>query len=473
MISHFVLFGATGDLATRQLFPALAELADADMLPSDFTLTATSEVVCTDQEFKEHIRQHLADKVETIPPKTRKWLVERCNYHQCDVTQEDQVQQLLARQPVKPAVYYLALPSQAIASALRALAQSGLAKNSRIAIEKPFGYDAEDANRLADIITELFGEDTEQTIFNVDHILGNQRVQALLGVRLMNPMLEGIWNSAYIAELRIMWEETLGIEGRAAFYDATGALKDVLQNHLLQLLALCAMEPPNLSSKLQVDPKQLRDHKIDLLRAVRVPSAKEAVLISRRAQYTQSRSQIGVVSSEEYQPVPAYVSEAGVDPSSQTETFAEVILEVDTARWRGTKFRLRTGKALAAVRKGIEIHFRPATDSVQESTLWIGLNGPNTIELRLSSIDAHDQVTEIPLVGEQPEASLRPYANVLKNCLNRGTDLAVSIPEALLAWQIVTPILKAWEHGTVPLEKYPAGISIPYTQPGEPSPNIA
>lgn len=468
MISHFVLFGATGDLATRQLFPALAELADADMLPSDFTLIATSELVCTDQEFKEHICQHLADKVETIPPKTRKWLVERCNYHQCDVTQGDQVQQLLARQPDKPAAYYLALPSQAIASALRALAQSGLAKNSRIAIEKPFGYDAEDANRLADLITELFGEDTKQTIFNVDHILGNQRVQALLGLRLMNPMLEGIWNSAHIAELRIMWEETLGIEGRAAFYDATGALKDVLQNHLLQLLALCAMEVPNLSPNLHVDSKQLRDHKIDLLRAVRAPSAEEAVRNSRRAQYTQSKSQAGTSPNED-RPVPAYVSEVHIDPLSQTETFAEVLLEVDTARWRGTKFRLRTGKALAAVRKGIEVVFRSATPAVPGSTLWIGLNGPNTIELRLPSIDAQDQLIEVPLVGEQPETSLRPYANVLKNCLTRGTGLAVSIPEALLAWQIVTPILEAWEQGTVPLEQYPAGSSIPYTVPGAPS----
>ena len=300
----------------------------------------------------------------------------------------------------------------------------------------------------------------------MDHILGNQRVQAFLGLRLMNPIVEGLWNGMHIAEVRIVWEETLGLEGRAAFYDAAGALKDVLQNHLLQLLALCAMDAPSLSSNMEVDPQQLRQQKISVLEAVRVPDPNEVALKSRRGQYTQGTLLQEHGSTRAARTVPAYIAEAGVDPSSQTETFAEVLLEVDSQRWRGTTFRLRTGKALAAVRKGIEIHFRPTTSGITGNTLWIGLNGPNTIELRLNAIDAHHQQVNLPLVGEQPEASLRPYANVLKNCLNHGTELAVSIPEALLAWRIVTPILQAWEDDSVPLETYPAGSSIRYTEPG-------
>ena len=153
MISHFVLFGATGDLAARQLFPALTELAEAGLLPVDFTLTATSERPCTDNEFREVIRENLADKAAAISEDTREWLLSRCTSLRCDVTHQDQIQRLLATQPDKPAVYYLALPSKKIAPALRALSQDGLGAQSRIAIEKPFGHDFEDATRLADLIT--------------------------------------------------------------------------------------------------------------------------------------------------------------------------------------------------------------------------------------------------------------------------------------------------------------------------------
>lgn len=454
MISNFVLFGATGDLAGRFILPALAELAHDNLLPEDFVLSAFSDSSLDNAGFHVHMSQRLKRFAAHLPDTAHVWVLNRCHYQSGDATRANDVQRLLARHGHNPVMNYLALPTNTMIKTLRALAAAEMSPGSRIALEKPFGNDLNSATDLASILTDLFGDQGPDTIFNVDHALGRPLVQAMPALRLANPMLEAVWNSDYIEEFRVVWEETIALEGRAEFYDRTGALKDVLQNHLMQVLTMSTMEP----TLGQCSPQLLQQHKLELLQSVRIPSVSEVVQTSRRGRYT-----VGAVAGDPAgQWVPDYVAEPGVDASRNTETFAEVVLQIENPRWAGTLFRLRTAKALAAQRKGIEILFRSMDETVPGTTLWIGLNGPNTLELKLNTIGTDNELEVVQLTGNQPEAEFGAYANVLKNCLDGGTDLSVSMDEALLSWQILTPFVDAWSRGAVPLESYTAGQPIPY-----------
>ena len=210
-------------------------------------------------------------------------------------------------------------------------------------LEKPFGESLAEATELNALLSRVI---PEEAVFRVDHFLAMTTVQNVLGTRLANRALEPTWNSAHIAEIDIVWDETLALEGRAVYYDGVGALKDMLQNHILQLLCLVAMEPP-----ISLDARDLRDRKVDVLRSIRPLSDDDILRHTRRARYTS-----GLIDRD---PVPAYVDEDGVDPSHRTETFAEIELRVDNWRWNGTLFRLGTGKALSRTRKEVAVHFRP------------------------------------------------------------------------------------------------------------------
>jgi glucose-6-phosphate 1-dehydrogenase len=242
-----------------------------------------------------------------------------------------------------PAVFYLALPNVLFADALRALADLGMPAGSRLVIEKPFGTSAADARALNELIGEVVAEDA---VFRIDHFLAKQTVLNLLGLRFANRVFEPVWNSVHVERVDIVWDETLGLEGRAGYYDRAGALRDMVQNHLLQLLSLVAMEPPT-----DLGERALRDRKVDVLHAVRSLSGREVVEGSRRGRYAAGR-----IGDRE---LPDYVAEPGVDPARCTETYAEVTLFVDNWRWSGVPFRLRSGKALAAGRREIVLHFRP------------------------------------------------------------------------------------------------------------------
>jgi glucose-6-phosphate 1-dehydrogenase len=254
--------------------------------------------------------------------------------------------------------------------------------------------------------------------------------------------LELVWSTAHVERVEIAWEETLGLESRAAFYDRTGAVRDVVQNHLLQVMVLAAMEAPAGATE-----EDLHDAKVALLRRVREPSPARLASRSRRARYTagslvDDRAAGG-------QAVPGYAHADGVDPGRATETYAEVVLEVDTPRWAGVPFVLRTGKALGAARKGVAVHFReavPATtpasvDVVPPRELWIELDGPG------GAVNAP---------GE-----LSAYREVLTDLLSGGSRTSISAEEAVEAWRIVDPVLRAWAAGAVPLLEYAAGSSGP------------
>jgi glucose-6-phosphate 1-dehydrogenase len=280
----------------------------------------------------------------------------------------------------------------------------------------------------------------------------------LLGTRLANRVLEPIWNSAHVDEIEIVWEESLGLEGRAGYYDGVGALKDVVQNHLLQVLCLLAMEPP-----ISLGERDLRDRKVDVLRSIRPFDESAVRSYTRRARYRAGR-----IGERE---VPAYVDESGVDPAHRTETFAEVVLELDTWRWAGTRFRLRTGKAFGRDRKVVLVHFRPVPHLPSEvappppNRLRFGLE-PQDLALEMTGVGPGAALTLLPLIlqADLEEPELPAYSRLLLNVLSGDTTLSIRDDEAEESWRVVTPILEAWVRGVVPIEEYDAGSEGPATR---------
>jgi glucose-6-phosphate 1-dehydrogenase len=423
MIQRLVLFGATGDLAGRFLLPALAALRAAGELPDRFEIVAAATADLGDDGFREVAASSLAEHAADVESDVHRSIVDTLHYRQADVTDTDAVAAALGA-PDKPVAAYLALPPAVFPDAVRAIGAAGLAAGSRVALEKPFGADLASAVALNRLLAEVFGARAEEVVFRVDHLLGMATAQNLLAMRLANPVLEAVWRGAHVEQVEILWEETLALEGRAGYYDGAGALKDVVQNHMLQALCLVTMELP------EEPGGQLHDRKVEVLRAVRPPEPRH----TRRARYGAGRH------------VPAYVDEDGVDPQRCTETFAEIVLTLDSERWEGTRFVLRAGKALEQRRKMAILRFRGGGE------LRIGLDGPDNLELALRGLT---------LEGEPPATNLPPYGHVLRDVLSGGDALSVRGDEAEEAWRVVTPVLDAWAAGEVPLEEYPAGSAGP------------
>ncbi|WP_405779069.1 glucose-6-phosphate dehydrogenase [Streptomyces sp. NBC_01378] len=340
MINRLVIFGATGDLTARFLLPALADLQAAGHLGDHFQLTGASREDWDSDQYQEWATTQLNRHGGTCPADARKAIAEAARYQRADVTDSVDVASAIAGDG--PVAVYLALPPALFPVVVTALHDTGLPAGSRIVLEKPFGEDLASAQELNPLLADLV---PEQALFRVDHFLAMTTVQNVLGSRLANRVLEPIWNSTHIAHVDIVWDETLALEGRAGYYDTVGALKDMVQNHLLQLLCLVAMEPP-----ITLGERDLRNRKVDVLRSVRLLTEDDVVRRTRRARYLPGR--IGD------HDIPAYADEEGVNPVRHTETFAEVELELDSWRWSGTTFRLRTGKALKADRKEVAVRFR-------------------------------------------------------------------------------------------------------------------
>src|SRR3954449_6940597 len=379
VIARMLLFGATGDLAGRFLLPALARLHASGHIPEDFRVVGAGRQGWDDAAFQRHSAGQLEEHAFDLSDVLRRNFVRCLRYRPVDFADLDSVAGVVAAAlssetglgvdrgngttsaaadspgSSEPLVAYLALPAAVFPSAVEALGGVGLPTGSRIVLEKPFGEDLDSAIRLNELLARVVGVAGEGAVFRVDHVLGMATVQNLLAVRLANRVLEPVWNSAHIEEVELLWEETLGLEGRANFYDRTGALKDVIQNHLLQVLCLVAMEPP-----VSLGERDLRDRKLDVLRSVRPLPPTEGAERPRRARYTAGR--LSDTGGADGAVVPGYAQEEGIDQQRGTETFAEVILEVENWRWSGTRFVLRAGKAMAARRKQVVIHFRMVPD---------------------------------------------------------------------------------------------------------------
>ncbi|MFI2283603.1 glucose-6-phosphate dehydrogenase [Nocardia beijingensis] len=450
MIRRLVIFGGTGDLAGRYLLPGLAALHEGDRLGAGF------EVVCADRKGRddEHFRAWAATQLEQHAPDisddTRQAILAAARYRQADIGDPAQVAETIAGEG--PVAVYLALPPALFPTAIQTLHAAHLPSGSRLVFEKPFGEDlasAENLNRqLADLVPE-------QAVFRVDHFLAMSTVQNLLGSRLANRVLESLWNSAHIAEVEIIWDETLTLEGRAGYYDHVGALEDMVQNHLLQLLCLVAMEPP-----ITLSERDLRDRKVDVLRSIRTVCDDDIPHRTRRARYSA-----GVIGDRH---VPSYTDEPGVDPQRRTETFAEVHLSIDNWRWAGTNFVLRTGKALAADRKEVAIHFRPVPHmpfghhgTTAPNILRFGLD-PENLTLALTTIGAAvDTLVPATMTAPIPPPDLPAYGRLLLDVLLGNPALSIRGDEAEESWRVMTPIISAWSRDAIPLDDYSAGAPGP------------
>jgi glucose-6-phosphate 1-dehydrogenase len=447
VIRHLVIFGAAGDLSARYLLPALAQLYEGGKLPDNFRVIGVHRRDWDDKQFRRFALDSLRRHADEVSTEAHIGLIEQAlEYRRADVTDGESIAAALThlREPI---VAYLALPPAVFEPTITALAGAGLATGSRVVIEKPFGEDLESARRLNRLLRETF---PENAVFRVDHFLTWQPFRSILGLRFANRVFEPVWNRDHVERVEITWEETLALEGRAGYFDSTGIMLDIIQNHLLQVLCLVAMEGPS-----SLDENDLRRPKIEALRAVKRLSP-EAV----RHQTVRARYGAGKIGDRD---IPAYVDEEGVDPNRRTETFAQVTLEVDTPRWDGVPFVLRTGKALGRDLGEVAVHFRPASNPAfgkapRPNVLRL-LKGPDRVILDVQVGGSAD-----PLEPEQVELdtvlspqSLSAYGHLLLDALEGNPSLFVHAEEAEESWRIVEPIIDAWEKDEVPLLEYPAG----------------
>lgn len=463
MISRLLVLGASGDLTGRYLLPALAALGQSGALPEDFELVGGATRDWDDNAFREFAAERLRAHAPDVAEADLDSLLARLRYRVVDVADPASVAEAVAAasgEGVSPVAVYLALPVQLVGPAVAALEAAGLPAASRLVVEKPFGEDlagAVELNAMIKTVRDAAGDPVDA--FRVDHALGMEPLWNMLGMRLNDRMLRTAWNAAHIAQIDILWEETLGLEGRAGYFDGAGMLKDVMQNHMMQLLSIVAMEET-------ADLDELVKGRLQALRAIPTLTTEQAAASSRRGRYTAGR--LADDADGGGRSVPSYVDEEGVDPSRQTETFAEVALEIDTPRWRGTRFVLRTGKALAARKKGVLVSFRPGEDGGSDAAgtgtrLWIGIDGPTDVRWEVvgARTPSLDEAMTTTLASPPLELQLPPYARVLRDILTGGSALSVSGDEAEEAWRVFEPVLDAWRRDLVPLQDYPAGSSGP------------
>ncbi|MGH8986158.1 MAG: glucose-6-phosphate dehydrogenase [Acidimicrobiia bacterium] len=448
-MNRFVVFGASGDLASRLLLPALAELVAEGEFADGLEVVGVGREEYTRDGFRRRIHDALTEHASSVEPAVRARVVETLDYQQADVTDGRDVARVLGdgRQPV---VVYVALPPHLFEPTLSAIADAGLARGSAVAIEKPFGEDLASARRLNDLLhTRL----PEITVFRVDHFLSDELVQRVFALRFANRVLEPLWSREHIERVDIVWDETLALEGRAAYYDGAGALRDMIQSHLLATMCFVAMEQPS-----RADERSVRDARAAVLRAVPTPTPEEIRAGSLRARYAAGRVGDRVV--------PAYVDESGVDPARATETYAELTVRIENWRWAGVPFGLRSGKALGRNHAEIAIRFRrppvhgPRVDVVPSNALLIGLAEPYVrLTMNVNAADRELAATHLEMTSSPPS---RPaYANLLLEMADCNATLALRSDETEEQWRIVEPVLAAWRAGDVPMLEYPAGSDGP------------
>ncbi len=450
MIERLVLLGATGDLTARYLLPGLAALRDRAQLGDRFRLIAVGREDLGQDQYREWAGGQLDQHAGQLPLAARDFVVSASSYHRADVTDAVSLASILPSN--EPIAAYLALPPFVFPAAVSALHAANLPTGSSIVLEKPFGESLEEATELNALLSRIA---PEESIFRVDHFLAMTTVQNLLGTRLANRAFEPVWNGAHIEAIDIVWDETLALEGRAAYYDGVGALKDMLQNHLLQLLCLVAMEPP-----ISLAARDLRDRKVDVLRSIRPLSEEDVVRHTRRGRYTSGR--VGGAA------LPSYVDEEGVDPTNATETFAEMELRLDNWRWNDTIFRLRTGKSLGRERKEVAVHFRSVPHlprglhhEPRPNVLRFGLE-PESVSIELCAVGPRARtLVPLTLTAELAAPELPAYGRLLLDVFNRDPTLSIRADEAEESWRVVTPVLDAWAKELVPLQEYAAGSDGP------------
>jgi glucose-6-phosphate 1-dehydrogenase len=439
-----LILGAAGDLTARLLLPGLGTLL-AHGGPRELLLVGSDRDDWDDERWRERVRRSFA--AAGVDEEATRRVVGRARYRRADATRGPDLSALI-EELEQPVAIYFALPPAVTWKACQALREVAVPDGTRLVMEKPFGTDRASAEALNALLAELVPEDH---VHRVDHFLGMATVLNVLGTRFANRMLEPVLDALHVAVVDVVFDESLGLEGRAGYYDAAGALVDMLQSHLLQVLALVAMEPP-----ASLEARDVRDGKAQVLRATRVWND-DPVGASHRARYTA-----GEIDGRR---LPSYADEEGVEPGRQTETLAAVELAIDTWRWSGVPFRLRSGKAIGEGRQEVVITFKDPRRLPKglegyrrPDRLHIGL-GAHRLGIDLNVNGEGDPFTLEPvtLEGTYGAADLLEYGQVLRGVLEGSSPLSVRGDAAVESWRIVEPVLAAWRAGEVPLEEYPAG----------------
>jgi glucose-6-phosphate 1-dehydrogenase len=472
-----ILFGVTGDLSTKKLLPAIYDLANRGLLPPGFSLVGFARRNWEDEDFarithdavkahartafREEVWEQLAEGIRFVPGEFA----------------DDEAFDNLARTVSEldadrgtggNYAFYLSVPPDAFPIVVQQLKRSGLSNAPtedghrpwrRVVIEKPFGHDLESARDLNNVLAAVF---PPEAVFRIDHYLGKETVQNLLAVRFANTLFEPIWNRGYVDHVQITMAEDIGIGGRAGYYDGIGAARDVIQNHLLQLLALTAMEEP-----LSFAAESLRAEKEKVLKAIQIPE--DLASGTARGQYAAGW-QGGI-------PVRGFLEEDGIPPDSTTETYAAVRLTIDNRRWAGVPFYLRTGKRLPTRMTEIAVIFQRAphlpfdttdTQELGQNALVIRIQPDEGLTLRFgskvpgSAMEVRDVNMDFAYGESFTESSPEAYERLLLDVLIGDPPLFPRQEEVELSWQILDPIEDFWAVHDKP-EQYPAGT------PGPPS----
>ncbi len=469
-----VIFGASGDLTERKLVPALYYLARERLLPAGFSVVGCSKTPYTDEQFREKMRQGIM-KFLQLPGGKDPFLESFCNgiFYLADNFGDAPAYVRLGaalekldreRGTCGNRLFYLSTPPSFFPVIVKHLGAAGLAKPedprarwTRIIIEKPFGRDLQSARELNRAVTSVF---EEKQVYRIEHYLGKETVQNLLVFRFANGIYEPVWNHRYIDHVQITVAEDLGIENRGSYYEEAGLIRDMIQNHVLQLLSLVAMEPPT-----RFEASEVRDEKAKVMRSIRPIPSDRVSEFALRGQYVE-----GWVGGQK---VPAYGSEPKVSPNSTTETYGALKLLIDNWRWADVPFYLRSGKRLAKRASEISVQFRRVPHSLFQGTLTEGIE-PNLLSLRIQPNEGISSKFSAKLPGTMMQ--IRPvkmefrygesfganpptaYETLLLDCMMGDGTLFTRDDAVELAWELVDPILEKWrEDGAKGLAFYDAG----------------